>query len=59
MPAIEFENPLGHIVKEVTIMGDRDHRARVLLKVLLKPLHTFRVKVVGWLIQEQQIRLPQ
>ena len=59
MATIEFKDPLGHIVKEVTIMGDRYHRARILLEVLLKPLHTFRVKVVGRLIQEQQIRLPQ
>ena len=38
-------------------MGDRDHRARVLLQVLLEPQHTLGVEVVGRLVEQQQIRL--
>ena len=40
-------------------MGDRDDGARVLLQVLLQPLHALRVQVVGGLVEQQQVRLGQ
>ena len=35
--AIELEDPLGHVVQEIAVVGDRDDRARVVLQVRLKP----------------------
>ena len=56
---VELEDPLGHVVQEVPVVGDRDDGARVLLQVLLQPLHALRVQVVGGLIEQQQVRLGQ
>src|SRR5262249_23081910 len=56
---VELEDPLGHVVKEVPVVGDRDDGAGVLLQVLLQPLHALGVQVVGGLVEEQQVRLGQ
>ena len=57
MAAVEFENPLRHVVQEVPVVGDRHHGARVLLQVLFQPEHALGVEVVGRLVQQQQIGL--
>ena len=57
--AVELEDPLGHVVQEVPVVGDRDDGARVLLQVLLQPLHALRVQVVGGLVEQQQVGLGQ
>ena len=57
MPAVELEDPAGHVVQEVPVVRDRHHSARVLLQVLLKPLHALRVQVVGRLVEQEQIGL--
>ena len=57
--AVELEDPLRHVVQEVPVVGDRHHGARVLLQVLLQPLHALRVQVVGRLVEQQQVRLGQ
>ena len=33
-----FDRPVGHIVQELAIVGNQDHRAPVILQVTLKPL---------------------
>ena len=40
-------------------MGDRQNRALVGGQVLLEPLHTLGVEVVGRLVEQQQVRLGQ
>ena len=40
-------------------MGDRDNSSRVTLEVLLEPVHTLSIEVVGRLIQQQQTRCLQ
>jgi hypothetical protein len=47
-----FEDPLGHVVEEVPVVGDRQHSTRVLLQVLLQPLDRLRVQVVGGLVEQ-------
>ena len=37
LAAIEFENPTGNVVEEVTIVSYRDDRARVILQMMLQP----------------------
>ena len=58
-PAVQLEDPLGHVVEEVPVVSDGDDGAGVLLQVLLEPLHALRVQVVGGLVEEQQVRLLQ
>ena len=53
--AIELEDPLGDVVEEVAIVGDRDDRARVLLEEPLQPVDRLGVEVVGRLVEQQQV----
>src|SRR5690606_7811991 len=45
--AVELEDPLGGVVEEVAVMGDRHHGAGVAGEELLQPLDRFGVQVVG------------
>ena len=56
-PAVELEDPLGDVVEEVAVVGDRQDGARVALEVALEPLHGLGVEVVGGLVEEQQVGL--
>ena len=58
-PRIEFENPAGHVVEEVAIVGDGDDGARVLVEEALQPGHGLGVEVVGRLVEQQHVRLRQ
>src|SRR6185312_2711854 len=58
--AVQLEDPGGHVVQEVPVVGDGDDGAGVLGQVLLQPLHALRVQVVGRLVEQQQVgRLEQ
>ena len=53
--AVELQDPLGDVVEEVAIVGDRDDRARVLLQEPLQPEDRLGVEVVGRLVEQQQV----
>ena len=55
LAAVELEDPAGHVVEEVAVVGHGDDRAGVLLQVPLQPGHRLGVEVVGGLVQQQQI----
>ena len=57
--AVEFEDPLGDVVEEVAVVGDRDDSARVFLKIFLEPGDRLGVEVVGGLIEQQHVRRRQ
>ena len=52
-PAIELKNPIHHIIKEVAIVGDHQHSARIFLKVRFKPFDAFGVQMVGRFVEQQ------
>ena len=54
---IKLEDPLGGVVKEVSVVGDRDHGPGESGEELLQPLDTFGVEVVGGFVKQQHIRL--
>lgn len=54
--AVELQDPLGDVVQEVAVVGDRDDGAGVLREVLLQPVHRLGVEVVGGLVEEEQVR---
>ena len=56
---VELEDPTGDIVEEVAVVRDAQHRALVLLEVLLQPVDGFGIEVVGRLVQKKHIRLLQ
>ena len=59
VPAVELEDPAGHVVEEVAVVRDADDRARVLLEVFLEPGDGLRVEVVGRLVEQQHVGLRQ
>ena len=59
MAAVEFEDPAGDVVEEVAVVGDRDHRALVLLQEPFQPGDRFGVQVIGRFVQEQHVRFRQ
>ena len=56
---VELEDPTGDIVEEVAVVRDAQHRALVLLEVLLQPVDGLGIEVVGRLVQKKHIRLLQ
>jgi hypothetical protein len=57
--AVDLEDPLRHVVEEVAVVRDGQHRARVVREVLLQPQDALGVEVVRRLVQEQQVGLAQ
>ena len=53
--SIEFEDPLGHVVEEVAVVGDGDDRAVILLQEPLEPVDALGVEVVGGFVEQQQV----
>ena len=55
LAAIELEDPLGDVVEEVAVVGDRDDGAGVVLQEPLEPLDALGIEVVGRLVEQQQV----
>ena len=55
--AVEFEDPLGGVVEEVAVVGDRDHGAGEAGQELLQPFDRFGVEVVGRFVEQQHVGL--
>ena len=54
---VQFQNPSGHVVEEITVVRHGDHRALVLLEVLFEPVDALGVEVVGRLVEQQHVGL--
>ncbi len=59
LATVKFQNPPGHMVKEISVVGNRNNCTLILLQVLFQPVNRLGVKVVGRLIKQQYIRLLQ
>ncbi len=57
LTAIQFENPAGHVVEEVAVMGDGNHRTGIVLKETLQPGHGFGVEMIGRFVEQQHVGL--
>ena len=55
MAAVDLADPFGHVVHEVTVVGDGDDGALVLVQELLQPQNRLSVEVVGGLVEQQQV----
>ena len=56
MPAVDLADPLGHVVQEVAVVRDGEHRSLVLVEELLEPQDRLGVQVVRRFVQKQQVR---
>jgi len=52
----DLGDPLDRGVEEVPIVGDEDHRARIVLEVFLQPVPRGQVEMVGRLVHEEEVR---
>ena len=59
LAAVEFENPPGDVVQKIAVVGHGDHRALVLLQMLLQPVDRLGVEVVRRLVEQQHVGLLQ
>ena len=59
LAAGNFNGPVGHIINESTVVADQQHSLGFGLKELFKPLNGLNIKMVGRLVEEQDIRLAQ
>ena len=53
--AVDFADPLGDVVQEVTVVGDGQNGALVVLQELLEPQNALGVEVVGRLVKKKQV----
>ena len=54
--AIEFHNARGHRIQKSTVVADGDNAATEGDQQLLQPNNRFEIQMVGWLIEQQNIR---
>ena len=59
LAAVQFQDPAGHVVQEVTVMRNGNHRTLILLQMGFQPLDGFGIQVVGGLVQQEDIGLTQ
>jgi len=52
---VDLEDPLGGVVEEVAIVGDRNDRSGVFLQETLEPCNRLGVEMVGWLVEKEQV----
>ena len=56
---LDGENPIRHLVQKSPVVRRDDHPALKGGQVLLKPQVCFKIQVVGWLIQQQNVGIPE
>ena len=57
LAAIQLQDPAGHVVQEEAVVRDGHHGPPERRQRALQPRHAAGVQVVGWLIQQQDVRL--
>ena len=55
MAAVDLADPLGNVIQEVTVVGDGQNGALVVVQEVLEPQDGLRVQVVRGLVEQQQI----
>jgi hypothetical protein len=55
--AVELQNPAGHMVEEIAVVGDDQNCAGIIAQVAFEPRHRLGVEMVGRLVEKEQIGL--
>ena len=55
----DLNDPVGHLIDKVAVVGDGQHRTLEGVDVLFQPLHAVQIQMVGWLVQQQNVRFFQ
>src|SRR5690606_29057258 len=51
--AIEFQDPVHHIIKEIAVVGHENDVARIIHQMFFQPGDAFRIQMVGRFIEKQ------
>ena len=54
---LKLDSPPGDLVQEVTVVGNDNICAAIVVQESLQPLNGLNIQMVGWLVQQQQIRI--
>ena len=55
----QLTHAVAHVIHEVPVMANQQHRAPIGAEIILQPGNGLQVQMVGRLVQQQQIRLRQ
>src|SRR5262249_58015578 len=55
--AIKLEDPAGHIVEKIAVVGDDQDRAGIIAQMAFEPADGLGVEMVGGLVEQQEVRL--
>src|SRR5690242_18020640 len=55
LAAIEMKDLIDRRLEQIAIMADHYERARIIRKMILKPQCAFEIKIIGWLVQQEQV----
>ena len=58
-PVGKLGNGGHHPIQEIAVVRDDDHRAVIAFQMVLQPVDTFDVEMIGRLIEKQVVRLPE
>ncbi len=53
---LQMQDELRHVVEQIAVVGDDDHRAAIALQIVFKPQYAFKIEIVRRLVEQQQIR---
>ena len=56
---IKLEDPAGHIVEEIPVMGHCDHGALIIFQMPFQPADRLGIQMVRRFIKQQQVGLTQ
>ena len=57
LTTVQFQNPLGYVIQEVTVVRDTQNSTWVLFEVQFQPVDRLGIQVVGRLVQQQHVGL--
>ena len=53
----DLHDAADKLIQKFAIVRDHDNRARIGPQIFLKPLQRFEIEMVGWFVEQQEIRL--
>lgn len=55
MSTVKLQNPLGHVIKEVTVVRNCHDSAREVFQEAFQPRYRLCIQVVSWFVEKQHV----
>ena len=56
-PALEYEEVIHNLIHEIAVVRDNHQAALIVQKELFQDVERNDVKVIGWLVQNEEVRV--